>query len=202
MSIYAYIRGGLAALPLLTGTAAQAQFAPSWSGFYFGLNAGFARGSSSFSSGDLTRAGFTSPLSITGLDGNGGAVGFGGGLNSQFGFLVLGLEGDWTRTNIRISTPFAANIAPFGAVTGTLGGDIGWIASARLRAGLPAGKALLFGTAGLAVARATGERARRRRAVHLARPRAARGLCVWRRDRIRAYLGVEREGGISPHAAE
>jgi outer membrane immunogenic protein len=128
-----------------------------WGGFYAGVNAGFARGNSSFSSSDLTAAGFTSPLSISGLGANGGAVGFGGGFNMQTGQLVLGIEGDWTRTAIRNDLSFSANIAPFGAVTGTLGSDIDWMASVRLRAGLAVGRALLYGTAGLSVASATGE---------------------------------------------
>jgi outer membrane immunogenic protein len=150
----AAIHGVLANLLACVPAAAQSVH---WGGFYAGLNAGFARGSSSFSSSDLASAGFTSPLSISGLGANGGAVGVGGGFNAQYGQLVLGVETDWTLTSIRSDIGFSANIAPFGAVTGTLGSDIDWMASARLRAGLAVGHALFFGTAGLAVARASGE---------------------------------------------
>ena len=46
---------------------------------------------------------------------------------------------------------------PFGAVSGTLGADVNWTATARLRAGMAVGRALIFGTAGLALARIEGE---------------------------------------------
>jgi outer membrane immunogenic protein len=98
-----------------------------------------------------------SPLSISGLGANGAAFGLTGGFNAQSGALVLGLEGDWTRTVLRTDTPFAANIPPLGAITGTLGTDVDWMASLRLRAGVAVGQALLYGTAGLAVARGKGE---------------------------------------------
>jgi outer membrane immunogenic protein len=151
------ICGGIAVLFHATAQPAQAQFEPNWSGLYAGLQAGFARGRSSFDGSDLSQAGFTSPLSISGLGANGAAFGLTGGFNAQSGALVLGLEGDWTRTVLRTDTPFAANIPPLGAITGTLGTDVDWMASLRLRAGVAVGQALLYGTAGLAVARGKGE---------------------------------------------
>jgi len=42
-------------------------------------------------------------------------------------------------------------------VTGTLGADVNWAATARLRAGMAVGRALIYGTAGIAIARAEGE---------------------------------------------
>jgi len=146
----------LAAL-LVCGAPAEAQFTADWNGLYAGLHGGFARASSSFGAGDLAKAGFTNPLSVHDLGANGSAFGLAGGFNVQSGLLVLGLEGDLSRTAIRTDLPFAANIAPFGAVTGTLGADVDWMASLRLRAGLAAGQALLYGTAGIAMARARGE---------------------------------------------
>jgi outer membrane immunogenic protein len=70
---------------------------------------------------------------------------------------VLGLEGDWSHVATRTSIAFAGTIPPFGGVSGTLGADLHWIATARARAGFSAGPALVYGTAGLAVARASGE---------------------------------------------
>lgn len=149
--------GGSAALCCALAQPAAAQFAPSWSGLYAGLHAGYARGESSFDSADLAAAGFTSPVSISNASANGAALGFGGGVNWQAGLLVFGLEADWTRLALKTSMPFAANIAPFGAVTGTLGADLDWTATARLRAGMAVGRALIYGTAGLAIARAQSE---------------------------------------------
>jgi outer membrane immunogenic protein len=153
----AAIFGGSAAICCALAQPAVAQFAPSWSGLYAGLHAGFARGESSFDPADLAAAGFTSPVSISRAGANGAGFGFGGGINWQAGLLVFGLEADWTRLTLGTTVPFAANIAPFGAVTGTLGADVNWAATARLRAGLTVGRALIFGTAGLAVASARGE---------------------------------------------
>jgi outer membrane immunogenic protein len=151
------ICGGLAALLHFSAQPAQAQSAPDWSGFYAGLHAGYARGRSNFDASDLATAGFTSPVSIQGLSANGAAFGFTGGFNAQSGLLVLGVEGDWARTVLRTDVPFAATIPPFGAVTGSLGSDIDWMASLRLRAGLAVQRALVYGTAGLAMGRAKGE---------------------------------------------
>jgi hypothetical protein len=54
------ICGGIAVLFHATAQPAQAQFEPNWSGLYAGLQAGFARGRSSFDGSDLSQAGFTS----------------------------------------------------------------------------------------------------------------------------------------------
>jgi outer membrane immunogenic protein len=78
-------------------------------------------------------------------------------MNWQSGLLVFGLEADWTRSTLRADIPFAATIAPFGAVTGTLGATVDWTATARLRAGFAIDRALVYGTAGLAIASAEGE---------------------------------------------
>jgi outer membrane immunogenic protein len=136
---------------------AHAQFVPSWQGFYVGLTAGFARSRASVDASDLAVAGITSPGSISGLSANGASIGFGGGLNWQAGLLVFGVEGDWSRLSLRADVPFSGTIAPFGAVSGTLGADLNWIATARARAGISVGQALVYGTAGLAVAGASGE---------------------------------------------
>lgn len=152
----ATLPGSLAVI-LLCVVPAQAQPAINWNGLYLGLNAGFARGSSAFDASDLAQAGFTSPLTIEGLGANGAAFGFTGGYNSQMGALLLGIEADWMLTTSRSDLPFAANIAPFGAVTGTLGTEIDWMSSLRLRAGFSIERALVYGTAGITVARAKGE---------------------------------------------
>lgn len=152
----ATLPGGFAAI-LLWAAPANAQTVANWSGLYLGVNAGFARSSNSFDASDLAQAGFTSPLTIQGLGASGAAFGFTGGYNSQTGALVLGLEADWTLATARTDIPFAANIPPFGAVTGTLGTEVDWISSLRLRAGLSLGQALVYGSAGFAIASARGE---------------------------------------------
>jgi outer membrane immunogenic protein len=147
----------LAAYTALLCVPAHAQFVPSWQGFYVGLTAGFARSRASVDAPDLAIAGITSPSSISGLSANGAGIGFGGGLNWQAGVLVFGVEGEWSHLSLRADVPFSGTIAPFGAISGTLGADLNWIATARARAGISVGQALVYGTAGFAVAGAGGE---------------------------------------------
>jgi outer membrane immunogenic protein len=149
--------GGAAALCCAFAQPASAQFTANWTGIYAGLHAGFARSKNNFDPADLALAGFTSPTSISGANANGAAFGFGGGSNWQTGLLVFGLEADWTKSVLRDDIPFAATIAPFGAVTGTLGATVDWTATARLRAGFAVERALIYGTAGLAIASVEGE---------------------------------------------
>jgi outer membrane immunogenic protein len=151
------ISAGAAAMYCALAQPAAAQFTANWTGLYAGLHAGFARSKNYFDPADLALAGFTSPLSISGASANGAAFGFGGGMNWQSGMLVFGIEADWTKSVLRADIPFAATIAPFGAVTGTLGATVDWTATARMRAGIAIERALIYGTAGLAVASAEGE---------------------------------------------
>ncbi|HEY7457963.1 MAG TPA: outer membrane beta-barrel protein [Xanthobacteraceae bacterium] len=153
----AAVLGTCAAFACLDPGAANAQFAPSWQGFYVGLTVGFAHSKATIDPSDLAIAGITSPNSVTGLSPNGASIGFAGGYNWQSGSLVFGVEADWSRLALRTSLPFSGTIPPFGAVSGTLGADLDWIASARARAGISLGQALVYGTVGLAVAGANGE---------------------------------------------
>lgn len=157
MRARAAIIGGFAALLCTAASPTHAQFVPHWQGLYLGVNVGLTHGRTSFDASDLAVAGIASPASIRGLSMNGAAVGLGGGLNWQSGPLVFGLEGDWSRHSLHSDVVFAGTIPPFGAVTGTLGTELAWLASARARAGIAAGRALFYGTAGFAVARAGGE---------------------------------------------
>jgi outer membrane immunogenic protein len=149
--------GACAALLCTDVPPAAAQFVPSWQGFYVGFAAGFVRGKAGFDASDLAVAGITTPGSISGLAANGAGVGFGGGFNWQTGAFVFGLEGDWSHLSLRADVPFSGTIAPFGAVSGKLSADLNWIATARARAGFSVGQALVYGTAGIALAGASGE---------------------------------------------
>ena len=157
MARQAAILGTYAALLCVGSAPANAQFVPSWEGFYVGLTAGYVRNKANFDASDLAIAGITAPASISGLAANGASFGLGGGFNWQVGLFVFGFEGDWSRLSSRTDIPFAGTIAPFGAVSGTLGADLNWITSARARAGFSIGQTLVYGTAGLALAGAGGE---------------------------------------------
>ena len=97
----------------------------SWTGFYVGVNGGWGGGSSG---GD-----FGSP--------SGGLVGGTVGYNYQIGQFVAGLEGDWDWADLNKN---GAN------VLGPYGNKIDDMVTARARAGVALGRALLYVTGGYA----------------------------------------------------
>ena len=138
--------GGVAA-----ATAAQAADLPvkyqavapapvtNWTGWYFGGNIGAAwqTVTTGYTYFDEGQASYTRPSFMGGLQ---------GGYNWQSGMLVLGWEGDisWS------SKPNGAEAVDVGKGN-ALQGHITWLATARARAGLASGNALVYATAGLAV---------------------------------------------------
>lgn len=141
----------------LTGTApSAAQSIPNWNGFYLGMTAGYVRSKMQLDGGDLASAGITAPGAISGVSDNNVNFGVVGGQNFQLGFLVWGWEADLSRYQSSASAGFTGNIAPFGAVTGNLVTDVDWTTSLRARAGITLGDALLYGTAGLTLAKTSG----------------------------------------------
>jgi outer membrane immunogenic protein len=151
-----------AAIPIvgflfLTDTApAAAQAIPNWNGFYLGMTAGYVRSEMRLDGSDLASAGITSPGAVGGVSDNNVNFGVVGGQNFQLGFLVWGWEADLSRYQSSASAGFSGTIAPFGAVTGNLVTDVDWTASMRARAGITLGDALLYGTAGLTLAKTSG----------------------------------------------
>lgn len=97
----------------------------SWTGFYVGVNGGWAGGSGG---GD-----FGSPT--------GGLVGGTVGYNYQVGQFVAGLEGDWDWADLKKDGTNAL---------GTYSNKIDDLLTARARAGIAIDRALLFVTAGYA----------------------------------------------------
>jgi outer membrane immunogenic protein len=115
-------------LPTRKAPPAPAYYAPpafSWTGFYVGVNGGWAGGSSG--------ADFGSP--------DGGLVGGTVGYNYQIGQFVVGLEGDWDWADLKKS---GSNLI------GSYDNKVDQMVTARARAGYAIDRALLFVTAGYA----------------------------------------------------
>jgi outer membrane immunogenic protein len=121
--------------------AAPVQSAYNWTGFYAGVNAGYAWGSF----GDVGNVSFGKPSGFT----LGGTLGY----NHQFnnGFL-LGAEGDlnWLNAKSSSSVGIVAAGGPVGAVPAYYTGEMNWLWTARARAGFAIERAMLFGTLGYA----------------------------------------------------
>lgn len=143
-------------ISLFAAAPAAAQGIPNWNGFYLGMTAGYVRSEMKLEGSDLAAAGITAPGALRGISDNNVHVGIVGGQNFQLGFLVWGWEGDWSRYQSRAAAAFTGTIAPFGAVSGNLITEVDWTASLRGRAGITIGDALLYGTAGLVLARTSG----------------------------------------------
>lgn len=143
----------LSAMP----TKAPNFVAPSWTGFYAGLNAGYAWGNSEGTAVATDRfsaaLGWGSmaipPLKPEGFVG-GGQIGY----NWQSGSWVLGVEADFSGMNAKTD----GSVNPFfSGKTGsfaTYSSKYDWLATARLRAGVTlAQNWLVYVTGGLAVTR-------------------------------------------------
>jgi outer membrane immunogenic protein len=134
-----------------------------WSGFYVGLQAGYAWGNNNRDFGTVT----TVDLDGDGLadvaavdngffgndDDNDGFVGGAhAGYNFQFGSIVLGAEADIEATGIGGGREFAF-VDRFGnTYTVNSGNDIDWQGSVRGRVGFAFDRALIYATGGLAFA--------------------------------------------------
>jgi outer membrane immunogenic protein len=107
--------------------------APSWAGFYIGVNAGgyWQETASTFAFYRPT----TSNLGFIG----GGQLGY----NWQSGNLVLGIEGDWDWLSGKGSEQMAFPV---------MQNRMSWLATVRGRAGLAVGNTLVYATGGLAIA--------------------------------------------------
>jgi len=111
--------------------------ASSWSGFYAGVNGGYAWGTTA------TNPAIGAPANNS----SGWTLGGQAGYNFDMGGFVLGAEADLQWTNIAYS-------APAGAL-GTFDAQVDAFGTARLRAGVPVGQVMPYATLGAAFARGT-----------------------------------------------
>jgi outer membrane immunogenic protein len=107
-----------------------------WSGIYFGINGGYAFGSSNWTSPGLPSTGAFST--------NGFLVGGTLGGNYQWGQFVLGIEGDGDWTNLT-GTTSNTSCSVFACTT-----QSDWLATVRGRAGYAFDRILVYGTGGAA----------------------------------------------------
>src|SRR5262249_42079713 len=152
--------GSIAAVALIAANAASAAdmgfpvksrtLEPewNWSGFYAGLNAGYARGNTIWSDLD---AEFTAGGSIINESNNaftgGGQIGY----NWQFRHAVVGIETDFNYVGLKQETILFANFP--GVAPVPFHDAIHWLGTVRGRAGLAVDNVFTYLTAGLAYAR-------------------------------------------------
>jgi outer membrane immunogenic protein len=137
---------GVAGLAAGSALAADAVFpsAPAaagyWNGAYVGVQAGYAWDDAPF-----TAAGETDPLDTIHL--RGGLIGGRLGMDMQRGNWVFGILGDISAADIK------ANITNIGGSGSDVSAKADWVGTFRGRLGMAANNWLIYGTAGLAVAR-------------------------------------------------
>jgi outer membrane immunogenic protein len=111
-----------------------------WTGCYLGGTAGVSLGSSHFGDGEEN---ITYPEPA--LKDFGGNVGVTGGCNWQVRSFVLGIEGDWSWTDISKQTTGYT-----GSTGSTIQSKFDWFATVRARAGWAYDNILLYATGGVA----------------------------------------------------
>ncbi len=119
----------------------------SWTGFYVGANVGYGMGSTTNEQW-VPSAGLEAKLPGAGSFSGGGLIGAQAGYNYQLGSVVLGGEVDFDYANVSggfhsFQVPDPGGVSADGLTT-----DLDWLASARLRLGYAADRALLYMTAG------------------------------------------------------
>jgi outer membrane immunogenic protein len=140
----------------------------SWTGFYVGVNAGYGRGHHDLTLSTVTAT--TAPVAAFPIDAaaqtaagsrsfrEAGAVfGVHGGYNLQYNWLVVGVEADYMRTHLGVTSvavvPFPSTPGTTFPVSTSINAD--WLATARGRLGVTWanawGNTLLYGTGGYAV---------------------------------------------------
>jgi outer membrane immunogenic protein len=136
------------AVPTSPPPTAPANYYPvtapiNWSGFYFGVNGGYAFGSSAWTNAGVSSGNFPTSGAIVG-----GTV----GLNYvSYGGLIVGVEGDidWSTLSGSSSTAACVGLgAPTGSACGT---NSDWLSTWRARIGYAFGRVLIFGTGGGAI---------------------------------------------------
>jgi outer membrane immunogenic protein len=118
--------------------ARTVQAAPTWTGFYAGLNAAYGTGSVNAELFELDTSVGSQTRKFSGAFA-GGQVGF----NQQIGNFVWGAEGD-----IQKSWQKGSRISVLQGATVNLELEVPWLATARLRAGIANGPSLFYLTGG------------------------------------------------------
>jgi outer membrane immunogenic protein len=132
-------------------------YAPSWAGFYGGVNGGFG-----WESSDANLSGATFPVQICGVGGcpppippipfankSGPGLGFAGGqmgYNFQRSNVVFGVEADIQGSAVQDSVTVASN----GIDTATASSELNWFGTLRGRIGYGFDRSLVYFTGGLA----------------------------------------------------
>jgi outer membrane immunogenic protein len=122
-----------------------------WSGFYAGLNVGYARGTTVWNDLDGTINGVGGVIVNESTNGfvGGGQIGY----NWQFRHAVFGLETDFDYLNLKQTTRLLDLAGP-GGTHWQIKDTIPWLGTVRGRAGLALDNVLIYLTAGLAYGRA------------------------------------------------
>jgi outer membrane immunogenic protein len=123
-----------------------------WSGFYIGVNGGYAFSESATNSSLRTTVGTSSPA-LNSLNPEGGFGGGQIGINFQTGRnLVLGIEADIQGSSIKdgATTIYPNSIGNYGPFTYSSSYNIDWFGTVRGRLGYAFDRTLLYATGGLA----------------------------------------------------
>jgi outer membrane immunogenic protein len=153
VAAFALLAGGAFAadLPVRSPAPAPVVYAPvlSWSGFYFGVNAGYAGDKFEYPfSGNIGPAVFSGKPSVTS---SGPLFGAQMGYNWQFASRwVLGVEADYQWSNIEGQVNINGAIAGLGAANVTAGSEVKSFGTIRARLGYSWDRALLYVTGGWA----------------------------------------------------
>ncbi|PDT74110.1 porin family protein [Bradyrhizobium sp. C9] len=139
----------LAADLAMRSPAAPIAAVPSWAGFYLGIHGGYGRNDDDFSQTIF------SGVAVSGFNSQGWVAGGHAGYNWQFGYVVAGMEGDFSATGIKgVSDPVTGFLTPVVPFIGTVSTDIKYISTVRARLGFAAdglgSSFMLYGTAGAA----------------------------------------------------
>jgi outer membrane immunogenic protein len=145
-------------LPVAAVSPGVAAFAPhDWSGFYAGVQAGWGWAGVTANRADVI-AMFGAPVANGGEHPASGVVGGGTlGFNYQTGRVVLGVEGDFSASDVHgaLNTSVAVPGLP-GLVALRLTAHMNWYGTARVRVGYAFDRLLVYATGGLAVAQIDG----------------------------------------------
>jgi outer membrane immunogenic protein len=142
-------------LPARSYTKAPAMVDPgyNWSGFYIGINGGFANDGGNTRFVDWTLSGFDPGPAFGRSSSTNGLVGLHGGYNWQVSpnwLLGLEVDGDWTSLGSTNAGPLNFLGVPFGTANTSVSDRIRGLESVRGRVGYIAGSILLYGTGGVA----------------------------------------------------